>query len=60
MNSFPPVKNLAATLAICVTLNSTAFAEDEEMQEVLEGKALPGDMVNPYEADGSTDRKSVV
>ena len=53
MNTLTPVKNLAATLAICVTFSSAAFAEDEEMQEVLEGEALPGEMVNPYEADGT-------
>ena len=54
MNTFPPVKHLAATLAICVTFSSAVFAQDEEMEVVLKGEALPGDMVNPYEEDGTT------
>ena len=53
MNTLTPSKNLAATLAICVTFSSALFAQDEELEEVLEGEALPGDMVNPYEADGT-------
>lgn len=53
MNKLPPFKNLAATLAICVTFNGVVFAQDEEMEEVLQGEALPAEMVNPYEEDGT-------
>ena len=47
MKTLPSVRSFAATLAIAVTFSSGAFAEDEEMEEVLEGEALPGEMVNP-------------